>query len=258
MRYRGLQAYCILVFSLFFFHAASPQTCHLCYLSLQNEARKLNHQEVVEEDKRLKLPSNWEAKKARLEWELAEDDKKKVFQFFSSPGLVHWMYWYTGPNFRLIKYHHTEEHAKSPPGLLKWFLGIHDSCINCILVNLISSLVQLPQSLKWITSRHCQKILFLFYVAQHNVLSHHPKILWQFYAGFTRIKISKSFAVVQLNFSQFELIIKYRLLIQECAARGEDYNRVKLLDITADDAERWERKKKKKNPDTGFAGRLFH
>uniref|UniRef100_A0A3B4F7B5 Pre-mRNA-splicing factor SYF2 n=1 Tax=Pundamilia nyererei TaxID=303518 RepID=A0A3B4F7B5_9CICH len=105
-----------------------------------------------------------------------------------------------------------------------------------------------------ITSRHCQKILFLFYVAQHNVLSHHPKILWQFYAGFTRIKISKSFAVVQLNFSQFELIIKYRLLIQECAARGEDYNRVKLLDITADDAERWERKKKKKNPDTGFAG----
>uniref|UniRef100_A0A3Q4H2F3 Pre-mRNA-splicing factor SYF2 n=1 Tax=Neolamprologus brichardi TaxID=32507 RepID=A0A3Q4H2F3_NEOBR len=85
----------------------------------RNEARKLNHQEVVEEDKRLKLPSNWEAKKARLEWELAEDDKKK-----------------------------------------------------------------------------------------------------------------------------------------ECAARGEDYNRVKLLDITADDAERWERKKKKKNPDTGFAGRL--
>lgn len=43
----------------------------------------------MEEDKRLKLPSNWEAKKARLEWELAEDDKKKVFQFFSSPGLVH-------------------------------------------------------------------------------------------------------------------------------------------------------------------------
>lgn len=48
-----------------------------CFL-LQNEARKLNHQEVVEEDKRLKLPSNWEAKKARLEWELAEDQRKKV------------------------------------------------------------------------------------------------------------------------------------------------------------------------------------
>lgn len=41
---------------------------------------------------------------------------------------------------------------------------------------------------------------------------------------------------------------------QECAERGEDYDRVKLLEITADDAERWERKKKKKNPDTGFAG----
>lgn len=47
-------------------------------LLLQNEARKLNHQEVVEEDKRLKLPSNWEAKKARLEWELADNEKRKV------------------------------------------------------------------------------------------------------------------------------------------------------------------------------------
>ncbi|GAA6096009.1 pre-mRNA-splicing factor syf2 [Tachysurus ichikawai] len=43
----------------------------------RNEARKLNHQEVVEEDKRLKLPSNWEAKKARLEYELMVDEKKK-------------------------------------------------------------------------------------------------------------------------------------------------------------------------------------
>ncbi|XP_061751616.1 pre-mRNA-splicing factor syf2 isoform X1 [Nerophis ophidion] len=83
----------------------------------RNEARKLNHQEVVEEDKRLKLPSNWEAKRARLEWEVADNEKKK-----------------------------------------------------------------------------------------------------------------------------------------ECAERGEDYNRVKLMDITAEDAERWARKKKKKNPDTGFAG----
>ena len=52
-------------------------TTFLC-LWFQNEARKLNHQEVVEEDKRLKLPANWEAKKARLEWELQEEEKKKV------------------------------------------------------------------------------------------------------------------------------------------------------------------------------------
>ena len=38
----------------------------------------MNHQEVVEEDKRLKLPANWEARKARLEWELQEEEKKKV------------------------------------------------------------------------------------------------------------------------------------------------------------------------------------
>lgn len=49
-----------------------------CRFWLQNEARKLNQQEVVEEDKKRKLPANWEAKKARLEWQLAEDQKKKV------------------------------------------------------------------------------------------------------------------------------------------------------------------------------------
>ena len=43
---------------------------------------------------------------------------------------------------------------------------------------------------------------------------------------------------------------------QECEAAGEDYNRVKLLEIGADEAERWEKKKKKKNPDTGFAGQI--
>lgn len=32
---------------------------------------------------------------------------------------------------------------------------------------------------------------------------------------------------------------------------------MKLLEISAEDAERWERKKKKKNPDPGFAGELL-
>jgi len=36
-------------------------------------------------------------------------------------------------------------------------------------------------------------------------------------------------------------------------ADGEDYDRLKLLDISAIDAEKIERKKKKKNPDIGFA-----
>ena len=42
----------------------------------RDEARKLNHQEVVEEDRRNKLPPNWEAKKRRLEWEEEEDRKR--------------------------------------------------------------------------------------------------------------------------------------------------------------------------------------
>lgn len=50
----------------------------LSLLRLQNEARQLNNQEVVEEKNRLKLPSNWEAKKAQLEYQLMVDEKKKV------------------------------------------------------------------------------------------------------------------------------------------------------------------------------------
>ena len=44
----------------------------------QNEARKLNHVEVVEEDKRNKLPTNWEARRRKIEWELQEEEAKKV------------------------------------------------------------------------------------------------------------------------------------------------------------------------------------
>ncbi|XP_071818592.1 pre-mRNA-splicing factor syf2-like isoform X2 [Apostichopus japonicus] len=36
-------------------------------------------------------------------------------------------------------------------------------------------------------------------------------------------------------------------------AKGEDYDRVKVMDVTAEDADRWERKKKRKNPDQGFS-----
>lgn len=42
-----------------------------------NEARKLNHQEVVEEDKRSKLPANFEQKRRRVEWEEEQDKKRK-------------------------------------------------------------------------------------------------------------------------------------------------------------------------------------
>ncbi|KAB7501248.1 Pre-mRNA-splicing factor syf2 [Armadillidium nasatum] len=38
---------------------------------------------------------------------------------------------------------------------------------------------------------------------------------------------------------------------------GKDYNRQKMLSVSAVDAERWERKKKKKNPDEGQYDRLI-
>ncbi|XP_064628720.1 pre-mRNA-splicing factor SYF2-like [Lineus longissimus] len=40
---------------------------------------------------------------------------------------------------------------------------------------------------------------------------------------------------------------------KEAVSKGEDYDRVKLLDVGADQAERWDRMKKKKNPDIGFS-----
>ncbi|XP_022202296.1 pre-mRNA-splicing factor syf2 [Nilaparvata lugens] len=43
----------------------------------RNEARQLNHQEVVEEDKRNKLPSNWEARRRKAEWILNDEEQKK-------------------------------------------------------------------------------------------------------------------------------------------------------------------------------------
>jgi len=36
-------------------------------------------------------------------------------------------------------------------------------------------------------------------------------------------------------------------------AEGKDYDRERLLEVGANEAERWERKKKKKNPDSGFS-----
>ena len=43
----------------------------------QNEARNQNHNAVVEEDRRNKLPANYEAKKARAEWTLNSEARRK-------------------------------------------------------------------------------------------------------------------------------------------------------------------------------------
>jgi len=40
---------------------------------------------------------------------------------------------------------------------------------------------------------------------------------------------------------------------KEAAERGENYEHVKLMDISANAAERWEQKRKRKNPDPGFS-----
>ncbi|XP_071509154.1 pre-mRNA-splicing factor syf2-like [Diadema antillarum] len=50
-----------------------------------------------------------------------------------------------------------------------------------------------------------------------------------------------------------EWILKDEEERKAAAARGEDYDRMRLLDVSAEDAERFEKKKKKRNPDQGFA-----
>ena len=47
-------------------------------MCVQLEARQLNHKEVVEEDRRRKLPANWESRQRRLEWEEADERARKV------------------------------------------------------------------------------------------------------------------------------------------------------------------------------------
>ncbi|XP_062510683.1 pre-mRNA-splicing factor syf2-like [Corticium candelabrum] len=42
-----------------------------------NEARKRNHAEYVEEDRRSKIPANFETRRRRAEWELAEQKARK-------------------------------------------------------------------------------------------------------------------------------------------------------------------------------------
>ncbi len=43
----------------------------------KNEARKLNHQEVVEEDRKSKLPANWDKKIERYEQEEELEKRKR-------------------------------------------------------------------------------------------------------------------------------------------------------------------------------------
>lgn len=43
----------------------------------QNEARKLNHKEVQEEERRAKLPTNYEAKRRRADWILDEEERRQ-------------------------------------------------------------------------------------------------------------------------------------------------------------------------------------
>lgn len=44
------------------------------------------------------------------------------------------------------------------------------------------------------------------------------------------------------------------LLLKECDESGENYSIAKLRDLGADEAEKMEKRKKRKNPDQGFSG----
>lgn len=61
-------------------HEEEGKRNHLFPLILlsQLDARQLNHREVVEEDRRNKLPANWEARQRRVEWEEQDEKARQV------------------------------------------------------------------------------------------------------------------------------------------------------------------------------------
>lgn len=46
----------------------------------QNQARQLNRKEVIEEERKAKLPSNWEKQKDRLDYEEEKEKKRKEIE----------------------------------------------------------------------------------------------------------------------------------------------------------------------------------
>ena len=47
----------------------------------------MNHREVVEEDRRSKLPANWEARQRRIEWEEEDEKARKVQEITNTQRL---------------------------------------------------------------------------------------------------------------------------------------------------------------------------
>jgi len=54
----------------------------------QNEARIQNHKEVIEEDKRNKLPANWESRKRQAEWIIQDEAARKEAEAKVSISIV--------------------------------------------------------------------------------------------------------------------------------------------------------------------------
>lgn len=48
----------------------------------------MNRQEVIEEDKRKKLPANFEARRKKIEWEMQDEEARKVHTYKGSKGLI--------------------------------------------------------------------------------------------------------------------------------------------------------------------------
>ena len=59
-----------------------------------------------------------------------------------------------------------------------------------------------------------------------------------------------------LLFTCFVLLFTRFVYLKRADDAGEDYEQLKLLDSCAQDLDRLERKRKKKNPDPGFSGDL--
>lgn len=91
------------------------------------------------------------------------------------------------------------------------------------------------------------KLAKLHTLRQESVVQNHREVV----EDDRQKKIPKNF---EKKRDRLEREVEEEKQREQAEKEGKDYDRLRNLHVGADDAEKWERKKKKKNPDVGFSG----
>lgn len=189
----------------------------------REQVRAVNREEVAEEDRLAKLPSNHESRKRRAEWELSEQQVRP-----RASGLAGWLALWLP-----FLFHDTPD----------CFLACHHPVTGYFL---------LAPSSVWrgrifLHASHAT-LAGLFYCAPHLLSACHGVL--------TDVCCHRSMLHGALMSCHAHGVSWDNTQAREKAeAEGKDYDRIKARNVTASELEARDRKRKKKNPDTGFAGK---